>query len=108
MPIATQKIMPCLWFDSEGEVAAKHYVSIFRIRRSAALVVTEQKEKHSRQRRGNRDDGRVRAGGQKFLALNGSLVQVRRSDFVSGVLRYAGRSITSGTSSPVVQGHAAG
>jgi len=30
MPIAKQKIMPCLWFDNEGEAAAKHYVSIFK------------------------------------------------------------------------------
>jgi predicted 3-demethylubiquinone-9 3-methyltransferase (glyoxalase superfamily) len=30
MPIAQQKITPCLWFDAEAEAAANHYVSIFK------------------------------------------------------------------------------
>jgi predicted 3-demethylubiquinone-9 3-methyltransferase (glyoxalase superfamily) len=30
MPITAQKITPCLWFDTEAETAAKHYVSIFK------------------------------------------------------------------------------
>jgi hypothetical protein len=30
MPIAAQKIMPCLWFDTEAEAAAKHCVSNFK------------------------------------------------------------------------------
>ena len=30
MPIVKQKIMPCLWFDSEAEAAAKLYTSIFK------------------------------------------------------------------------------
>jgi predicted 3-demethylubiquinone-9 3-methyltransferase (glyoxalase superfamily) len=30
MAIATQKITPCLWFDTEAEEAAKFYVSIFK------------------------------------------------------------------------------
>ena len=29
MQIVTQKIAPCLWFDTEAEEAAKFYVSIF-------------------------------------------------------------------------------
>ena len=29
MPIAVESIMPCLWFDTEAEDAANHYVSIF-------------------------------------------------------------------------------
>ena len=30
MQIVTQKIAPCLWFDSEAEEAAKFYVSVFK------------------------------------------------------------------------------
>ena len=29
MQIVTQKIAPCLWFDTEAEEAAKFYVSVF-------------------------------------------------------------------------------
>jgi predicted 3-demethylubiquinone-9 3-methyltransferase (glyoxalase superfamily) len=72
MPISTQKIMPCLWFDTEGEAAAKHYVSIFK--NSKMLGVThygsEGKDIHGK------DAGSVltvefELEGQKFLALNG-------------------------------------
>jgi predicted 3-demethylubiquinone-9 3-methyltransferase (glyoxalase superfamily) len=30
MPIAKHKIMPCLWFDTQAEEAAKFYCSVFR------------------------------------------------------------------------------
>ena len=30
MSIAQQKITPCLWFDTEAEAAANHYVLIFK------------------------------------------------------------------------------
>jgi predicted 3-demethylubiquinone-9 3-methyltransferase (glyoxalase superfamily) len=30
MPIATQKITPCLWFDTQAEEAAKFYCSVFK------------------------------------------------------------------------------
>lgn len=30
MPIAKQKITPCLWFDNQAEDAAKFYVSVFK------------------------------------------------------------------------------
>ena len=30
MPIATQKITPCLWFDTQAEEAANAYVAIFK------------------------------------------------------------------------------
>jgi predicted 3-demethylubiquinone-9 3-methyltransferase (glyoxalase superfamily) len=30
MSIAQQKITPCLWFDTDAEAAANHYVSIFK------------------------------------------------------------------------------
>jgi len=72
MPIATQKIMPCLWFDSEGEAAARHYVSIFKNSKIGHIshYCKEGKEIHGK------DAGTVMTvefelEGQKFLALNG-------------------------------------
>ena len=37
MPIV-QRIAPCLWFDSQAEVAALHYVSIFKNARIVTLT----------------------------------------------------------------------
>ena len=55
MPIATQKIMPCLWFDTQGEAAAKHYVSIFKNSKkfsaSAAMARKARKSTGKRQAR---------------------------------------------------------
>lgn len=72
MPIATQKIMPCLWFDTQGEAAAKHYVSIFPNSKIGRIsrYGKEGKEIHGK------DAGTVMTvefelDGQKFLALNG-------------------------------------
>ena len=30
MQLSATRIMPCLWFDTQAEEAAKHYVSIFK------------------------------------------------------------------------------
>ena len=30
MPIASQKITPCLWFDTEAEDTARFYCSVFK------------------------------------------------------------------------------
>ena len=30
MPIAKQKITPCLWFDTQAEEAAKFYTAVFK------------------------------------------------------------------------------
>jgi predicted 3-demethylubiquinone-9 3-methyltransferase (glyoxalase superfamily) len=30
MPIAKQKITPCLWFDTQAEQAAKFYTAVFK------------------------------------------------------------------------------
>jgi predicted 3-demethylubiquinone-9 3-methyltransferase (glyoxalase superfamily) len=72
MPIATQKLQPCLWFDTEAEAAAKHYVSIFENSRVGRIgrYGKEGKEIHGK------DAGSVMTvefelEGQKFLALNG-------------------------------------
>ena len=63
-----QKIKPCLWFDTEGEAAAKFYTSIFP--GSKIVEVTRYGSA------GPRAEGTVMTvsfelDGQKFLALNG-------------------------------------
>jgi predicted 3-demethylubiquinone-9 3-methyltransferase (glyoxalase superfamily) len=62
------KLTPCLWFDTQGEEAANHYVSIFK--NSKILEVTRYGEA------GPRDAGTVMTvsfelDGQPFVALNG-------------------------------------
>lgn len=72
MPIARQKITPCLWFDSQAEDAANHYVSIFD--NSEILSISRYGEA------GHEIHGRAAGSvmtvefaldGQKFVALNG-------------------------------------
>ena len=63
-----QRITPCLWFDTEGEEAAKFYTSVFP--NSKILEVTHYGSA------GPRDEGTVMTvtfelDGQKFVALNG-------------------------------------
>jgi predicted 3-demethylubiquinone-9 3-methyltransferase (glyoxalase superfamily) len=72
MPIATQKITPCLWFNTEAEDAANHYVSIFKNSRIMKIgrYGNEGKEIHGK------EAGSVMAvefelEGQKFVGLNG-------------------------------------
>jgi predicted 3-demethylubiquinone-9 3-methyltransferase (glyoxalase superfamily) len=72
MPITPQKITPCLWFDTEAEDAAKHYVSIFKNSRIVNIgrYGKEGKEIHGK------EAGSVMAvefelEGQKFVGLNG-------------------------------------
>jgi predicted 3-demethylubiquinone-9 3-methyltransferase (glyoxalase superfamily) len=72
MPIAAQKIMPCLWFDTEGEAAAKHYVSIFK---NSRIGRTGRYGNEGKEITG-KEAGAVMTvefelEGQKFLALNG-------------------------------------
>jgi predicted 3-demethylubiquinone-9 3-methyltransferase (glyoxalase superfamily) len=72
MPIATQKIMPCLWFDTQGEAAAQHYVSIFK--NSKILRIGRYgkagKDIHGKEA-GSVMTVEFELEGQKFLALNG-------------------------------------
>jgi predicted 3-demethylubiquinone-9 3-methyltransferase (glyoxalase superfamily) len=72
MPISVKALMPCLWFDTQAEAAANHYVSIFP--KSKLGKVTrygkEGKEIH------RKDAGSVMTvefeiDSLKFLALNG-------------------------------------
>jgi predicted 3-demethylubiquinone-9 3-methyltransferase (glyoxalase superfamily) len=63
-----QKITPCLWFDTEGEEAARFYTSVFP--NSRIVDVARFGEA------GPRPEGMVMTvsfelGGQKFVALNG-------------------------------------
>jgi predicted 3-demethylubiquinone-9 3-methyltransferase (glyoxalase superfamily) len=72
MPLITQKIMPCLWFDTQAEAAANHYVSIFKNSRIVRIgrYPNEGKKIHGK------DAGSVMVvefelEGQRFTALNG-------------------------------------
>jgi predicted 3-demethylubiquinone-9 3-methyltransferase (glyoxalase superfamily) len=72
MQLSTQKITPCLWFDTQAEDAAKHYVSIFKNSKIGTIsrFGNEGKEIHGK------DAGSVMAvefeiEGQKFVGLNG-------------------------------------
>jgi predicted 3-demethylubiquinone-9 3-methyltransferase (glyoxalase superfamily) len=72
MAIAAQKITPCLWFDTQAEDAAKHYVSIFKNSKLGTIshFGNEGKEIHGK------DAGSVMTvefelEGQTFVALNG-------------------------------------
>ena len=63
-----QKITPCLWFDTEGEEAARFYTSVFPNSRIADVARYGEA--------GPREAGTVMAvsfelDGQKFVALNG-------------------------------------
>ena len=68
MPIAKQKITPCLWFDTDGEDAARFYTSVFP--NSKIVDVTHYGSA------GPRPEGTVMTvefelNGQTFVALNG-------------------------------------
>jgi predicted 3-demethylubiquinone-9 3-methyltransferase (glyoxalase superfamily) len=72
MPIAKQKITPCLWFDTQAEDAATFYVGIFKNSRivSVSRFPDAGKEIHGK------DAGTVMVvefeiEGQIFTALNG-------------------------------------
>jgi predicted 3-demethylubiquinone-9 3-methyltransferase (glyoxalase superfamily) len=72
MAIGTQKITPCLWFDTEAEEAANHYVSIFK---NSKIVKVGRYGKEGKEVHG-KEAGSVMAvefeiEGQKFVALNG-------------------------------------
>ena len=72
MPIAKQKIMPCLWFDNQGEAAAKHYVSIFKNSKIGRIgrYGDAGKEIHHK-KAGEVMTVEFELEGQQFLALNG-------------------------------------
>ena len=72
MPIAAQKITPCLWFDTEAEQAANFYVSVFKNSRidKIARYGKEGHEIHGKAA-GSVMAVEFELSGQKFAALNG-------------------------------------
>ena len=67
-----KEITPCLWFDTEAEAAANHYVSIFK---NSKIVKIGRYGKEGKEVTG-KEAGSVMAvefeiEGQKFVALNG-------------------------------------
>ena len=83
MSVVGSKIAPCLWFDTQGEDAARFYVSIFK--NSKILRISRyNKEGHDIHKR---PAGMVMVvefelDGQRFLALNGG-PQFKFSEAVS-------------------------
>jgi predicted 3-demethylubiquinone-9 3-methyltransferase (glyoxalase superfamily) len=70
--MSASSITPCLWFDTEAEAAANHYVSIFE---NSKLGKVSRYGKQGKEVHG-KDAGTVMTvefelAGQKFLALNG-------------------------------------
>ena len=72
MPIAKHKMMPCLWFDTQAEEAARFYVSVFKNSKLGRISYFPDagKEMHGK------DAGSVMVAefeidGQPFIALNG-------------------------------------
>jgi predicted 3-demethylubiquinone-9 3-methyltransferase (glyoxalase superfamily) len=67
-----QKIIPCLWFDDQGEEAAKFYTSIFKDSKIGDVTRygKEGYEIHGREE-GTVMTVEFEIEGQKFLALNG-------------------------------------
>ncbi len=72
MPIAPQKITPCLWYDSEAEDAAKFYVSVFKNSRilSTTHYGEEGYEIHGR-KAGTVMTVEFELDGLRFVAMNG-------------------------------------
>jgi len=72
MPIAQQKITPCLWFDTDAEDAAKFYCSIFENSKidQISRYVDAGQEIHGK-KAGSVMVVAFELEGQKFVALNG-------------------------------------
>lgn len=69
---ATQRIMPCLWFDTQAEEAANYYVGIFR--NSRIIAISRYGEAGQEITGGKPGSVMVVAfelDGQSFTALNG-------------------------------------
>jgi predicted 3-demethylubiquinone-9 3-methyltransferase (glyoxalase superfamily) len=72
MRLKTQKITPCLWFESQAEAAAKFYASVFANSKIGAIsrYGKEGFEIHG-QTAGTLMTVEFEIDGQKFVALNG-------------------------------------
>ncbi|HEX6250996.1 MAG TPA: VOC family protein [Gemmatimonadaceae bacterium] len=72
MPAATQRIMPCLWFDTQAEEAANYYVGIFRNSRITAITrYGEAGQEITGGKPGSVMVVAFELDGQSFTALNG-------------------------------------
>jgi predicted 3-demethylubiquinone-9 3-methyltransferase (glyoxalase superfamily) len=74
-----KELITCLWFDTEGEAAAKHYTSIFKDSKLGRIVPYGEA--------GRRDADMTmlvefELNGQKFIALNGG-PQFQHSEAIS-------------------------
>ncbi len=70
MPIAAQKILPCLWFDNQAEEAAKFYCSIFKDSRIETISRYGQEGHEIHGPRGRLGHGRgVRSRGAEICRL---------------------------------------
>jgi predicted 3-demethylubiquinone-9 3-methyltransferase (glyoxalase superfamily) len=77
--MADKALITCLWFDTEGEAAAKHYTSIFQDSKLGRIVPYGEA--------GRRDAEMTmlvefELNGQKFIALNGG-PQFQHSEAIS-------------------------
>jgi predicted 3-demethylubiquinone-9 3-methyltransferase (glyoxalase superfamily) len=72
MKMTAHKIMPCLWFDTQAEAAANHYVSIFENSKLGSITRygKEGHEIHGKPA-GSVMTVEFEIAGTKFLALNG-------------------------------------
>src|SRR4029453_2411087 len=99
MALATQRIMPCLWFDTGAEDAANFYCSVFKNSRITEIsrYGKEGFEQHGKQP-GSVMVVAFEIEGQKFVALNGGphSNSARRSPSRS-TAKARRRSIISGT-----------
>jgi predicted 3-demethylubiquinone-9 3-methyltransferase (glyoxalase superfamily) len=70
--MSAKTIMPCLWFDTEAEAAANHYVSIFENSRIGTIsrFGKEGRDIHGKEA-GTVMTVEFEIAGQKFVALNG-------------------------------------
>jgi predicted 3-demethylubiquinone-9 3-methyltransferase (glyoxalase superfamily) len=72
MPIAKRKIMPCLWFDTQAEEAAKFYCSVFKNSKLGTVshFPNAGQDVHGKPA-GSVMTAEFELDGQPFLALNG-------------------------------------
>jgi predicted 3-demethylubiquinone-9 3-methyltransferase (glyoxalase superfamily) len=83
MTLQTNKLVTCLWFDSEAEQAAKFYCSVFKNSKMGAVTHygKEGKEVHG-QPAGKVMTADFELEGQRFVGLNGGPV-FKHSEAVS-------------------------
>ena len=95
----TQRITPCLWFDSQAEEAAAFYVSVFKNSKvtSVARYPKAGQETH-KQRPGSVMTVEFELDGQKFTALNGGPVfKFNEAVSLQRIAAIRKRSTTTGT-----------